>query len=109
MSMSVFGIPQERVVLGIVCLVAFGVFYDNFIVDWLETHKPYVPAQTAVEVIVGVFVVLSIYLLSVRDIEISGIDSFMLLLVYFASAGLPMVFGSDGRVTPYCDSAIRKL
>lgn len=107
--MLVFDIPQERVVLGIVCLAAFGIFYDNFIVDWLETHKPYIPAQTAVEVVVGVFVVLSIYLLSVRDTEISGVDSFMLLLVYFASAGLPMVFGSNERVTPYCDSVIRKL
>lgn len=106
--MLVSGVPQDRVVLGIVCLVAFGVFYNAFIEDWLETHKPYIPAQTAVEVIVGVFVVLSIYLLSVRDIEISGIDSFTLLLVYFASAGLPMVFGSSERALPYCDSATRK-
>ena len=104
-----FGIPQERVVFGIVLLVAFGVFYNNYIVDWLETHKPYIPAQTAVEVVVGVFVVLFIYLLSVRDIEISGTDSFVLLLVYFASAGLPMVFGSDGRVSPYLDSIVRRL
>lgn len=107
--MLVFGIPLERVVLGIVGLFAFGLFYDTFIVDWLETHKPHIPAQTAIEVIVGVFVVLLVYLLAVRDIEISGIDSFMLLLSFFASAGLPMVFGSDRRTAPYCDSAVRKL
>lgn len=107
--MLVFGIPQERVVLGAVCLLAFAYGYDTFIVDWLETHKPHIPAQTAVEVVVGVFVVLSIYLLAVRDVEISGLDSFMLLLAFFASAGLPMVLGSHGRTAPYCDSAVRKL
>ena len=31
--MLVFGIPLERVVLGIVGLFAFGRFYDTFIVD----------------------------------------------------------------------------
>lgn len=106
--MLVFGIPQGLVAWGVVFLVSFGFFYNTFIVDWLETRKPFIPAQTAFEVIVGVLVVLLIYLLSVRDVRISGIDSFMLLLMYFASAGLPMVLGSGERAKPYCDSAIRK-
>lgn len=105
--MTVFGIPWERVALGFILLLAASACYDLFVVDWLETHKPYVPAQTAIEVVAGVLGVLIVYLLAVRDVRISGIDSFLLLLVYFASAGPPMVLGSHKRTIKLCIPASR--
>lgn len=105
--MTFFGIPYERVVLGVVVLIALSSCYDLIIVDWLETHDPYVSAQTAIEVVVGVLSVLLIYLLAVQDVRISGVDSFMLLLVFFSSAGFMMAIGSKRRTSKMCKQRIR--
>lgn len=105
--MTFFGIPYERVVLGIVVLIALSACYDLIIVDWLETHDPYVPAQTAIEVVVGVLSVLLIYLLAVQSVRISGVDSFMLLLVFFSSASPMMVVGSKKRTSAMCKRSVR--
>lgn len=105
--MTVFGIPWERVALGFILLLTASACYDWFVVDWLETHKPYIPAQTAVEVVVGVLGVLLVYLLAVQDVMISGIDSFSLLLFYFAGAGPLMALGSHKRTVKLCSPATR--
>lgn len=105
--MTVFGIPWERVALGFILLLAASACYDQFLVDWLETHKPFVPAQTAIEVVVGVLGVLLVYLLAVQDVMISGIDSFLLLFVYFAGAGPFMALGSHKRTVKLCSPASR--
>ena len=68
--MTVFGIPWERVALGFILLLAAAACYDQFLVDWLETHKTLVPAQTAIEVAVGVMGVLLVYLLAVQDVRL---------------------------------------
>lgn len=95
--MMIFGVPQERVIFGIVCLFALAFTYDIFVVDHFETKKTSLPAQTAVEVVIGVFAVLVIYLYAVRDVVISGPDSFTVLFLFFAAAGIPMCLGSDRR------------
>jgi hypothetical protein len=100
--MMICGVPAGSVIWGVAGLAAFSVIYDNFVVDWLETHKPYIPAQTAFEVVGGVLAVLVIYLLAVQDRSISGINSFCLLLIFFAPAGLPMINGSKRRTEKQC-------
>lgn len=105
--MTIFGIPWERVALGFILLLAASACYDQFLVDWLETHKPFVPAQTAIEVAVGVMGVLLVYLLAVQGVNISGIDSFLLLLFYFAGAGILMGLGSHKRTIKLCKTVSR--
>lgn len=95
-------IPLWRTFLGIAILVCFSLIYDWYAVDWLETHKPYIPAQTAFEVMFGVLTVLLIFLLTVGDLRISGVDSFFLLLVYFASTAPAMAGGSKRRTQKEC-------
>ena len=101
------GVPAGSVICGVAVLAAFSAIYDLFCVDWLETHKPYIPAQTAFEVVGGVLVVLVIYLLAVQGRSISGIDSFCLLLIFFASAGFMMIVGSKRRTEKQCVSVKR--
>jgi membrane-bound ClpP family serine protease len=70
--------------------------YDRYVVDIIERTHPN-PGVTAYEVVGGVMIVLTFYLILVRDTTLTGIASFMLLLTLFCVGGIPMILGSHHR------------